>query len=45
MARKNKILKAIIERWPLVAIAVGIVLSIIWIAILIWIPIYIASII
>lgn len=45
MIKKNKILTIIFERWPVAVIILGIVLSIAWLAALVWLPMYMLSII
>ena len=40
MEKKDKISTRILKRWPIVVVALGILLSIAWLILLIWYPLH-----
>ena len=45
MENKAKRSNLIIKRWPIVLVALGILLSIAWLVLLIWFPLHVLSIV
>jgi hypothetical protein len=45
MEKKDKISRRVLGRWPIIVVALGILLSIAWLILLIWYPLHLLSIV